>query len=219
MKSIRILTFLLFSGCLLANSQEQRFTIEKELKHTPVISQGSTGTCWSFATTSFLESEIMRKGFPQTDLSEMYNVYNAYKNKSFRYLLYQGNINYSCGGQAHDVLDVVREKGLMTNESLPGIKVKDRFNHNKLDSTMMATVTELNRKKKEDIDVSDLKIVEPILEKYIGKIRKKMKFGGAKIKPSDLRDKLMINPDDYVEFTSYSHHPFYQSFVLEVPDN
>ena len=109
-----------FSITVLSQEEKEVFTIEKEIKHLPVISQGSTGTCWSFATTSFLESEIIRKGFPETDLSEMYFVYYGYIHKAEQYLMYHGDNSFSQGGQAHDVFNVLRETGMVTFNEFPG---------------------------------------------------------------------------------------------------
>ena len=201
-----------------AQKEKEPCTIEFELKHTPVISQGSTGTCWSFATTSFLESEIMRKGFPETDLSEMYFVWNAYINKAEDYLLYHGKNNFGQGGQAHDVMDVLREKGMVTNDAFPGIKVDGRFRHHDLVNELNKAVTDLNKKRK-DFSVDDVESLKKILNEYIGKLPKKVKTDDGNYTPAEFRDKFGLNPDDYVEISSYTHHPFYQPFVLEVPDN
>ncbi len=216
--------FLIFSLGLIffllsANAQEkENFTIIKEVKHLPVISQGSTGTCWSFATTSFLESEILRKGLPEMDLSEMYFVDYAYLDKAEQYLLYHGHNSFSQGGQAHDVFNVLREHGLSTNEAFPGIKVDGRFRDHDLINELNIKVTELNKEKK-NFDASNLKSLKPILRKYIGKIPKKIAFDNKKYTPEELLKKTGIDPDDYVEITSYTHHPFYKPFVLEVPDD
>lgn len=198
--------------------ENEVFIIEKEIKHLPVISQGSTGTCWSFATTSFLESEIIRKGFPETDLSEMFFVYHGYENKSEQFLLYHGNNNYGQGGQAHDVIDVVREYGMSTYQDFPGEKVNERYNHRNLDNELDSVVKALNLKRN-DFDASDISAIEPILKKYIGKLPKKIKTEVGKLVPTEFPGKVEINPDDYIEISSYTHHPFYQPFVLEVPDN
>ena len=201
------------------NAQDKdTFTIIKEIKHLPVISQGSSGTCWSFATTSFLESEIMRKGLPEIDLSEMYFVDYAYLDKAEQYLLYHGHNNFSQGGQAHDVLNVLREHGLSTNEAFPGIKTNGRFTDRELLNALNIEVTNLN-KEKGDFDASNLKLFYPILKKYIGKIPKKVEYNNKKYTPEELLNETGINPDDYIEISSYTHHPFYQPFVLEVPDN
>lgn len=194
------------------------FTIEKELGHTPVISQGSTGTCWSFATTSFLESEIMRKGFPQTDLSEMFFVFHTYKNKAKKYLLYHGNNNFGQGGQAHDVIDVLHEHGMVSQEAFPGKTDDGRYRHRKLANELETEVANLNKKRK-NFDLAGLKSYESILKEHIGRVPNKFKSEKGRLSPLKFRDEYEIDPDDYVELTSYSHHPFYQPIVLEIPDN
>lgn len=209
---------LVSSVTVFSQDEKENFTIVKELKHTPVISQGSTGTCWSFATTSFIESEIMRKGLPETDLSEMYFVAEAYKNKAKEYLLYHGNNNFSEGGQAHDVLDVIRKHGVVPEKAYPGKKVDGRFRHHDLVNELNQKLIELNKKRK-DFNAADLNSLNPILKEQIGKIHRKIKTGHGKVSTIEFAAGLQINPDDYVEISSYTHHPFYKTFVLEVPDN
>lgn len=212
--------FVLFYCSTVSYGQEDKevFVIEKEIKHLPVINQGSTGTCWSFATTSFLESEIIRKGFAETDLSEMYFVYYTYINKAEKYVLYHGNNNFSQGGQAHDVMDVLREKGMAPFDEYPGVKPDGKYRHRDLVSELKTEVNEINRKK-EEFDAADLTSLNPVLEKHLGELPKKVKSEKGKLKPIKFVEKFEINVDDYVEITSYTHHPFYEPFVLEVPDN
>jgi bleomycin hydrolase len=214
---ILVLTvFWVFTGY--GQEEKEVFAIEKEIRHLPVISQGSTGTCWSFATTSFLESEIIRKGFNETDLAEMYFVYYGYINKAKQYLMYQGDNSFSQGGQAHDVFDVVREYGIATYNEFPGIKADGRYKHGGLEQELKNELTTLNEKK-EDFDAFDLKTLNPVLKEQIGKIPKKVKTDDGNYTPTELVEKFKLNPDDYVELSSYNHHPFYKQFVLEVPDN
>jgi bleomycin hydrolase len=208
--------FAVYSG--FTQSEKEIFTIEKELAHLPVISQGSTGTCWSFATTSFIESEIIRKGFTETDLSEMYFVYFGYINKTKQFLMYQGNNNFGQGGQAHDVFDVLRESGMVTFDAFPGEKIEGKYQHRTLVNDLKTEVTTLN-KNGDDFNVDDLKQVDSILKSQIGKVPQKLKTGDGKYTPIEFAKKLEINPDDYVEISSYDHHSFYKQFVLEVPDN
>lgn len=201
-----------------AKNNPGSFSVEKELKHTPVISQGSTGTCWSFATASFLESEIMRKGFPETNLSEMYFVYYAYKNKAQQYLLYHGNNNFGQGGQAHDVMAVLSEYGMVPHEKFPG-KIDDgRYRHRNLVNDLNKEVSRINRKRK-NFDIDDLKSLDSILKEHIGKVPNKVKTEEGTYSPLEYRNKFDIEPTDYVELTSFTHQPFYRPFVLEVPDN
>lgn len=218
MKFIFLSLLLLLAGVSGIAQENDSYNIEKEIRHLPVISQGSTGTCWSFATTSFLESEIIRKGMPETDLSEIYFVNFAYINKAKKYMLYYGKYNFSEGGQAHDVFDVIRENGAVPFDAFPGIKTDDRYRHGDLVNALNMEVTELN-KKKEGFNASEIKSLDPILKEHLGKIPKKVKSDNDSMSPLEFFNKLDINPNDYIEITSYSHHPFYSKFVLEVPDN
>ncbi len=217
--SLFIALLFICPSVLKAQEEQESFTIVKEVKHTPVINQGSTGTCWSFATTSLLESEIMRKGFPETDLSEMFFVYHTYQNKAKNYLFFHGNNNFSQGGQAHDVMNVLREYGMATFDAFPGEMQDGRYKHRDLVAQLESEVKALNKKKSDEFDASNLKTLEPILKKGMGKLPEKIKTDDGKLSAADLRDHLKLNPEDYVELTSYTHHPFYQPFALEVPDN
>ena len=215
----QLLVYVFFIAVTVFGQEEKEaFTIEKEIKHLPVISQGSTGTCWSFATTSFLESEIIRMGLPETDLSEMYFVYFGYMNKAKQYLMYEGNNSFSQGGQAHDVLDVIRSEGAVTQDIFEGEKTDGKYQHGKLVTELKTSVDSLNRKRK-DFNVEDLKSFESILKDNIGKVPGKVKTGDGKETPLEFVRQLKINPDDYIELSSYTHHPFYKQFVLEVRDN
>jgi bleomycin hydrolase len=216
--SVLLICIQLLAIPVLAQNPIGEFSPQIIVKHSPVISQGSTGTCWSFTATSFLESEIMRKGFPETDLSEMFFVYHTYMNKAKRYLLFHGNNNFGQGGQAHDVMDVLHEYGMVTDDAFPGKKVDDRFSHRALASELRDEVEKMNMKK-DAFNVRNIKKLESVLDEHLGKLPKKVKTADGKFTPLEFRDKLNIHPDEFVELTSYSHHPFYKPFVLEVPDN
>lgn len=218
-RSIVLLTLLFTAFSVRGQQNEKAFTKKTVITgHTPVISQGSTGTCWSFATTSFLEAEIIRKGLPETNLSEMYFVYHAYRNKAKKYLLYHGNNNFSQGGQAHDVMDVIREHGLVTYEDFPGKKKEGKYQHRDLARDLQKKVDQLN-KEKNDFTLESLKKTDPLLRKHMGRLPRKVNTPEGKVTPEAFREHLGIDPGDYIELTSFSHHPFYQPFVLEVPDN
>ena len=212
------MALLLFTLTLFAQEVKEEFTIVKEIKHLPVISQGSTGTCWSFTTTSFLESEIIRKGYPETDLSEMFFVYHGYLNKAKQFLFYQGNNNFGQGGQAHDVMDILQTEGMTTNVAFEGEKIDGKYQHRQLVTDLKAEIDTMNKTRK-DFNVENLNSFEAILKKQIGKIPGKVKTEEGKETPLEFAAQFKLNPDDYVEITSYTHHPFYKPFVLEVPDN
>lgn len=208
----------LLSGNVIASDGDGKFQVETVVKHFPVIDQGSTGTCWSFATTSFLESEIIRKGFPETDLSEIYFVYHTYKNRALRYIMFHGNNNHTQGGQAHDVMDVLREHGMVTHETYPGVEENGRHNHRNLEKEVRSEADRLNGSK-EGFTAKDLTALDAILDNHLGKLPKKVANGSDKYSPVEFRDRFDIDPDDYIELTSYNHQPFYKPFVLEIPDN
>jgi bleomycin hydrolase len=218
----RFLNILLLAGVLNLPSMAQgdgiKFNIQTIAEHFPVLNQGSTGTCWSFATTSFLESEIVRKGFPETDLSEMFFVYHTYINRAKRYLLFHGNNNLGQGGQAHDVMDVLRVHGMVPQKDYPGLLVDGKYNHRDLAAAVKAETVRLNNSRS-GFTTGDLENMKSILDKHMGKLPPTVATGDGVFSPVEFRDKFQIDPDDYVELTSFSHHPFYKPFVLEVPDN
>ncbi len=220
MKLISLLfAFTMVVTAVYAEGEKEEFTIVKEVKHTPVISQGRTGTCWSFATTSFLESEIMRLGFPETNLSEMFFVYYNYQNKAFQYLLYHGKNNFGEGSVAHDVMKVVADEGVMLYDAFPGIKKDGKYNHSELVKQLKDIADDLNKKKEGKADASNLKGYKPVLKNELGSLPAKMETENGKLTAPELRDKFDLNPGDYIELTSFSHHPFYKQCVVEIPDN
>ena len=214
-----IVSAMFLTVAVFAQEEKEVFLIQKEIKHLPVISQGRTGTCWSFATTSFIESEIIRLGFPETDLSEMYFVNYGYKNRARNYLMYHGTNNFGQGGLSHDVMNILREQGMVTNESFPGKMIDGKFQHGDLEKGIKEDISEANKKRK-DFDYEEVtEEVSKKLEEQIGTVPEIIKTDKKKLTPMDFRNSFNINPDDYIELSSYSHHPYYKTFVLEIPDN
>ena len=221
MNKIKSLIIFLLSAIALASgaqSNNGEYKIEVEIDHLPVLDQGSTGTCWSFATTSFLESEILRKGFPETNLSEMYFVYYAYQNKGKNYLDAEGKAHFSQGGQAHDVIDVLNDYGMVTYEAFEGEKVNGRYVHRPLSRKLKKELEKLNEKEKQ-IDIEKSRSFNKILKKELGKVPRKFKAANTRFNPGDFPENFEINPADYIEITSYTNNPFYEPFALDVPDN
>ena len=215
----KILIFLLITTAIYSNLTAQYiFTPEVQMESTDVKSQDQTGTCWSFSTLSFLESELMRMGKGQQDLSEMFVVRNIYKDKAQNYLLRQGNANYGEGSLSHDVMKVLKYQGLMPEAIYSGKTQEDtKHNHGKLVNETKSLLDGIVKKKKESTNWrADY---DTLLDQHLGEIEETFIYEGKKYTPQTYAASLGISHKDYVTLTSYTHHPFYDSFILEIPDN
>ena len=197
-----------------------KFKTVAKVKVTSMKNQYKSGTCWSFATTSFVETEILRISNKTLDLSEMFFVYYAYIAKAKNYIRLHGLANFSPGGQAHDVLDVIRDYGIITEQAYKGLNYgTEKHVHGEMDEVLHSFVKAIVKNKNHKITpVWPLAFVD-LLNLYLGEPPVKFDYEGEEIAPTELRDKMNFNVDDYVELTSYTHHPFYKPFRLEVPDN
>jgi bleomycin hydrolase len=216
--------FIFFGSLFIATAtfaqETYQFTSQIDLEATPVISQGRTGTCWSFSTSSFLESEIIRLTGKEIDLSEMYTVRNTYPKKAENFVMRQGKAQFSEGGLAHDVMNSVREYGLVPNSSFTGLDASEEsHNHAEL-------VAVLNSMVKTYVDNPGRKLskkwrpaVNAVLDTYLGANPKNFTFEGKQYTPQSFLAMTKIVPDDYVTVTSFSHAPYYKPFILNIPDN
>ncbi len=194
------------------------FTPEVQMECTAVKSQGSTGTCWSFSTLSFLESELMRMGQGQQDLSEMFVVRNIYKDKAQNYLLRQGSASYGEGSLSHDVMKVLKYQGLMPEAIYSGKTKKDTIhNHGKLVNETKKLLDGFVKKKNKTTNWRAE--YGALLDQHLGGVEDTFVYEGKTYTPQTYATSLGINHEDYVTLTSYTHHPFYDSFILEIPDN
>jgi bleomycin hydrolase len=199
---------------------EYQFTITKEIGNTEVKNQGSTGTCWSFSTLSFLESELERMGKGKLNLSEMYIARRAYTMKAERFVRMMGKTNFGQGGAFHDVMNVIREYGLSPDADYSGFAYgQNKHNHSELEEVLIGMLNTLVKLPEGKLNPAWKSAFEGILDGYLGKLPEKVNHNGKQITPIEFRNQLGINPDDYVEISSFTHHPFYSQFVLEVPDN
>lgn len=203
-----------------ANKTEKIFSTVIEIPTTSVKNQQSTGTCWCFATTSFIETELMRLGAPELDLSEMFTVRLAYSQKAQRYFRLHGNGNYSEGGQAHDVLNVVKEFGFVPESIYSGNRYGSSYHiHSEMVNSTKAMLDEIVKNPNKKISSVWLESVNSVLDTYMGEIPESFDFDGERYTPLKFVEKFGFNPDDYVELTSYDYLPLYQLVDLEIPDN
>ncbi|MCC9043964.1 C1 family peptidase [Myroides sp. M-43] len=217
MKKTLLSLSILFVG-LSSYAQEYDFHTIIDLDATPVISQGKTGTCWSFSTSSFLESEIMRKTNKHIDLSEMYTVRNIYPEKIENYILRQGKTQFGQGGLAHDVINSIRTYGVVPIEAYSGLVGKESFDHSELFKVLKGII-DAYAKSDSPISYNWKEITEVVLDKYIGKNIKEFTYEGKKYTPESFLKFTTINPDDYITITSFNNKTNYSSFILNIPDN
>lgn len=196
------------------------FTTVKELKITPVKNQNRTGTCWCFSTLGFLESELLRMGKGEYDLSEMFIVSKNYKDKAEKFVRLHGKLNYAQGGSFEDVLQAWKEYGIVPESVMNGLQYgEDMHVHNELESASRAYLDEIIKNPNRKLSTAWKKGFDGIIDAYLGIAPEKFTYNGKEYTPKSFAAELGINPDDYVSLTSYTHHPFYTEFPIEVEDN
>ncbi len=220
----RMNRFFIFAGiaCSLSVNAQQPDINRLGLKPpvtpacTPVRDQAMSGTCWSFASNSLLEAELLRKGQAAEDLSEMYTARYSYIRKVYRYLETKGAIYFTPGGQFHDVLYVIRNYGMVPDQVYPGLTGKHKsHDHGELDTLMSRFVKAMLADGKTEPSAGDMKTIDQWLDQYLGEVPTTFSYKGKTYTPQSYAASLAIQPDDYIEITSYTHHPFYTNFVLE----
>lgn len=196
------------------------FTDVTVVKTSPVRDQNKSGTCWAFSTTSFFEEEILRKTGKLVDLSDMFTVRHCYGDKADRYVRLYGDCNFSQGGSGMDMPHVWRVYGMMPEEAYPGIQYgEDKHVHAEMERVLKGYVDAVAAKPNKRVSTAWRKGYEGVLDAYLGEIPETFVYEGKTYTPQSFAASLPINMDDYVPITSFSHHPFYQEFILEVPDN
>jgi bleomycin hydrolase len=215
-----LLTLLSF-GTRAQSNQPYEFSEYKRLAATPVKSQDQTGTCWAFSTASFLESEVLRLGKGELNLSEMFVVRNIYRLKCENYVRRQGTAQFGEGGLAHDMLYAVQRYGIVPEGIYPGRKDPSKpFNHSEIDKALLEKCKEfVEQGKKGKLDPNWLTQIDEMLDNQFGKAPLNFEIDKANYTPLSFAASLGLKLDDYVTITSFSHHPFWEKFILEIPDN
>ena len=215
-KSILLATAFLCLGTALSAQYKYEFTVVKENPATPVKNQASTGTCWCFATNSFIESELLRMGKGEYDLSEMFIVRNNYITRIKDNYYRRGRGNVSQGSLAHMYINEMAKNGLMTEEAYDGINYDSpTHSHGDLQKWIQAISKNAVEMKKPIPE----EILNGMLDAYLGKVPATFTVKGKEYTAESFYKSLGLNANDYVELTSFTHHPFYQLIPVEVPDN
>ena len=213
----QILTIILISFSSFVFGQYKIKPVEK-LKCTTVKSQDRTGTCWSFATSSFLESEVLRMGKGDVDLSEMFVVQNVYKDKAQNYLFRQGKANFGQGSLSHDLIRVLRDNGVMPESVYSGKLDGDLvYDHDEMEAGLKGFLDGLVKKGR--LSEHWQGAFQCIMDSYMGAYPSQFTYNGKSYNPKSFAKSLGLDADNYISITSFSHHPFYSNFILEIPDN
>lgn len=211
---------ILFISITAIAQEAYKFTDVLDLEATPVISQGRTGTCWSFSSTSFFESEVIRLTGKQVDLSEMFTVRNTYPKKAENFVMRQGKAQFSEGGLAHDVVNSVRDYGLVPQEAYSGLFLDEKgHNHAEMVAVLESMVKTYVDNPGRKLSKKWRPAIDAVLTTYIGENTKSFTYEGKDYTPTSFRDMLKIVPQDYVNITTFTHAPFYSDFILNIPDN
>ncbi len=212
---------LFISSCIAQPSpgKSEDFLNKVVLSATPVKNQAMTGTCWSFSTTSLVESEAIRNTKQELDLSEMFTVRNIYIEKAKNYILRQGKAQFGEGGLGHDVIRAIGLYGAVPDEAYSGLKQGQKMHdHSKMVSQLQNYLDGLLKSR--PLPDNWLDGYKKILDDNLGVAPANFNYKGKKYTPQSFaKEVLQFSADDYVSITSFSHHPYYKTFVLETPDN
>ena len=198
------------------------FTDVKINKTGSVKDQNKSGTCWAFSGVSTLEDNVLRKGGPELDISEMFIVRHAYIDKAKKFMRMNGNITFAQGGSWGDVLNMTMQYGAMPEEAYTGLNYGEaKHSHYEMAEAMEAYLRAVLNRGQKNSKLTDawLPGLIGILDAYLGPLPESFTYKGKTYTPQSWAKEMGLEPENFVNITSYTHHPFYESFILEIPDN
>ena len=197
------------------------FTTVKENPITSIKNQNRSSTCWSFSSLGYLESELLRLGKGEFDLSEMFVVHKTMEDRAVNYVRYHGDSSFSPGGSFYDIVYCYKNYGMVPQEAMPGIMYGEELPvHNELDAVAGGYVNAIAKSSSKKLTNVWKKGLSAIYDTYLGECPAEFTYKGKTYSPRTFADEVLgLNMDDYVSLTSYTHHPFYTQFNIEVQDN
>lgn len=214
------LSLTILSVCAVKAQNGYEFTVVKQNPITSIKNQNNTGTCWSFSGVGFLESELIKAGKGEHDLSEMYIVRRNYKDQGEKFVRLNGSLNFSQGGSFADVIETLDEYGVIPQEHYEGLNYgEDKHIHGELSEVLTAYVKAVILNKNGRLSTAWQNGMDGILDAYLGVVPTHFKYKGKDYTPQSFAKKLGLKSENYISLTSFTHHPFYAPFAVEVPDN
>ncbi len=222
-----ILVAMLFSSVIIAQEEgkvEEKkgyvFTDVVDIPHTSVKNQYRSGTCWSFAGLSFVEAELLRTTGKEYDLSEMFIVNHTYSDKAEKFVRLNGHLNFGAGAEVTDVFRVIKLYGLVPEEAYPGLSYGEPLHtHGELDIVLKNYVEAVIKNRNRKLTPVWHDGFNKVLETYLGEMPDTFTYEGKEFNPQSFVEFTGFNVDDYIEITSYTHRPYYEEFIMEIPDN
>ena len=205
-----------------SNANKPVFTVIKENKITSIKNQSRSGTCWDYSTLSFLEAEILKKTGKTYDLCEAFVANKTYFDRAVPVVRMHGDCQFAQGGSAYDPIYCLKHYGICPEDAmpLPGTLYGDSLNNfNEFFDVMTPYVLSVAKSKTDKLSSQWKVALHGIIDAYLGKCPEKFTYQGKSYTPMSFAQSLEINPDDYESFTSYTHHPFWTAFAVEVQDN
>jgi len=200
-----------------------RFTDLNILRTTPVKDQNRSGTCWCYSTMTMLESEILRAGGPEMHLSEMWVVRHSFMDKAEKYVRMHGKTNFAEGGASRDVTEGIKAHGIVPNDVYPGLNYgTDKPDFHELSRVLKAyldAVIAASGDGSKTLSTAWKRGFDALLDEYFGPKPETFTYEGREYTPESFAASLPIDMNDYIDVTSFTHHPFYTQFIIEVPDN
>ena len=198
-----------------------KFTDVINLANTSIKNQGSSGTCWSYSTNSYLESEMIRLGKQPMEISQVFSARNAYVEKGKNYVRMHGAVTLGDGGELHDVINMYKKYGAVPQEVYSGLNygtTKNKFAE--MSGITEAILTAVVKNPNGELTPNWEKAYTAVIDSYLGEVPKTFTYKGKNYTPQTFAKELIgINPDEYVEFASYSTEPYYKKTMMMVPDN
>ncbi len=223
-----IMAVLFISVSAFAQNEDKKDDDEKGFKfkdkevvdHTSVKNQYRSGTCWSFSGLAFVEAELYRTTGKEYDLSEMFVVSHTYSDKAEKYVRMHGNLTFGAGAEGTDVFRVWEKYGMVPETSCSGLNYgEEKHTHGEMDEVLQAYVDAIVKNKNKKLTSVWHEGFDKVLDTYLGEIPEKFEYEGVEYTPRKFADMTGLDVTDYIELTSYSHRPYHEEFVMEIPDN